>query len=163
MMSFSAEEIFLSVILFLAYGAAFAVLFCLMILAKGLVSLIIERAREILGSERLFSLPKYKYIRIQHNMGVTLTVMCVFLFTVGFCLASYLALDGELRLYGFILAFAAFYLSKFAFYGIFEKAFTIAFDFMFIGLLLFLQIIITPFKLLVSRIKTSMLKKRARN
>ena len=78
-MSFSFDEVFLSVILALIYGVIFSV----------------------------FLSPILYFFK-----GAFVTAVSIIFFSFGFMLLSYVALDGELRMYMLLFSLSSFFLSK---------------------------------------------------
>lgn len=122
MMTFTTEEIFSSVIFALAYGAIFAIFLSFTVILKQSIALMLDMLKTTPDFEKILPLPSFGKIKISYKSGVFISVVSIFVFAVGFSLLSYLSLDGQLRLYMFILSFASFYLSKTAFLGIFSRA-----------------------------------------
>ena len=120
-MTFSTEELFTSVIFALAYGAIFAIAFSFIVVVKESLSVMIDMLKSALRYEKILPLPRFNNVKNDFKPGAFISVIAVFMFAVGFSLLSYMALDGQLRLYMLILSFALFYLSKNAFYDIFSR------------------------------------------
>ena len=118
MMTFTTEEMFSSVIFALAYGAIFAIFLSFIVILKQSISLMLDMLKTTLDFEKIFPLPSFGKMKINHKSNTFISVVSIFLFAVGFSLLSYLSLDGQIRLYMLVLSFASFYLSKTAFIGI---------------------------------------------
>lgn len=142
MMTFSAEEIFSSVIFALAYGAIFAVIFSLTVVLKEILAVSFAMLKSSLRYDKIFPLPSLKNVKISNKSGALISVVSIFLFAVGFSLLSYLALDGQLRLYMLILSFASFYLSKIAFSDIFSRVIFFAFRISFILIIFVIRLVL---------------------
>ena len=141
-MTFSAEEIFSSVIFALAYGAIFAVIFSLTVVMKESLAVFFNMLKNSLRYDKIFPLPSYEKVKISNKTGAFISVVSIFLFAVGFSLLSYLALDGQLRLYMLTLSFASFYLSKIAFFDIFSRVILFAFRISFILIVFIVRLVL---------------------
>ena len=120
-MTFTTEEIFSSVIFALAYGVIFAIFRSVVVALKQSVSLMLDMLKTTLDFEKIFPLPSFGKMKINHKSNTFISVVSIFLFAVGFSLVSYLSLDGQIRLYMLVLSFASFYLSKTTFLVIFSR------------------------------------------
>ncbi len=125
MMTFSGQEILLSIVFSLAFGGLFAILFSLILILKEMCLLSLDTLKRTVIFDKIFPLPRLRKIKKSPKCGVILTVFFIFIFMLGFSLLSYFSLDGELRLYMLVLAFASFYLSKFAFFEILGTIFVL--------------------------------------
>lgn len=123
MMTFSEAELISSVVYALIYGILFACLLSATQLVKEILLNIKTIGREMLMVEKIFPLPRFRNMKIQRDLGAGLSVLSIFIYAIGFSLLSYLALDGEIRLYMFLLSFASFYLSKFVFFEFLTNVF----------------------------------------
>ena len=99
MMGFSGREILLSVLYAFLFGLGYSLLYQLILISLEAVKSLPRLAREILGSEKIFPSPSIKKELKDRKFGAVFAFFSVFLFFVGFLLLSYLALDGQLRLY----------------------------------------------------------------
>lgn len=154
MMSFTMAEILLSILYALIFGVGFSLFAVLMLIVREIV-LVFGRMMEMaVDFEKLLPLPTVKNMKINQAPGRLITVLWVIFFSLGFCLLSYLSLDGEIRLYMLILAFASFYLSKFVFFNIFSRLFVFLFGLLFSFLSIILRVII----LLLRKTKRSFIK-----
>ena len=126
MMTFSAGEIFSSVVYALIYGIAFAMMLSAIKAIKEGVSSSFEYLKKVSSNDNIFSLPRLKRVDFIHRTSAVAHALSILLFAVGFSLLSYLSLDGQIRLYMLILSFASFYMSKNAFSGFLKRIVFIA-------------------------------------
>lgn len=126
MMTFSAGEIFSSVVYALIYGIAFAMMLSAIKAIKEGIYASLEYLKNISKNDRIFSLPSLKRVNFIHRTDAVAHALSILLFAVGFSLLSYLSLDGQIRLYMLIFSFASFYMSKNAFFGFSKKIVFIA-------------------------------------
>ncbi len=150
MMTFTSQEILLSVLYAIIYGCFFALLLSALLLIKGVIKGGRESLISVIRFDKIFPLPSFSQIQASENPGAFLSAASIILFAVGFSLLSYFSLDGEIRLYMLILSFASFYLSKFVILGIFKKIFTRLIRLIFIALSFVLRIFILPLRDIVS-------------
>ena len=141
-MTFSAEEIFSSVIFALAYGTIFAVILSLTVVLKESLAVSFAMLKSSLRFYKIFPLPSLKNLKISNKSGALISVVSIFLFAIGFCLLSYLTLDGQLRLYMLTLSFASFYLSKIAFFDIFSGVIFFGFRISFILIIFVIRLVL---------------------
>ena len=126
MMTFSAGEIFSSVVYALIYGIAFAMMLSAIKAIKEGIYASLEYLKKLSWNDRIFSLPRLKRVNFIHRTGAVAYALSILLFAVGFSLLSYLSLDGQIRSYMLILSFASFYMSKNAFFGFLKRIVFIA-------------------------------------
>ena len=126
MMTFSAGEIFSSVVYALIYGIAFAMMLSAIKAIKEGIYASLEYLKNLSWNDRIFSLPSLKRVNFIHRTSAVAHALSILLFAVGFSLLSYLSLDGQIRLYMLILSFASFYMSKNAFFGFLKRIVFIA-------------------------------------
>lgn len=126
MMTFSAGEIFSSVVYALIYGIAFAMMLSAFKAIKEGIYASLEYLKNLSWNDRIFSLPRLKRVDFIHRTSAVAHALSILLFAVGFSLLSYLSLDGQIRLYMLILSFASFYMSKNAFFGFLKRIVFIA-------------------------------------
>ena len=126
MMTFSAGEIFSSVVNALIYGIAFAMMLSAIKAIKEGIYASLEYLKNLSKNDRIFSLPSLKRVNFIHRTSAVAHALSILLFAIGFSLLSYLSLDGQIRLYMLILSFASFYMSKNAFFGFSKRIVFIA-------------------------------------
>ena len=153
MLSFTSEEIFASITHALLFGFIFAIIVSLLLMIKGVTEGLGQGIKEVIYFDRILPLPSFKYLKNQSKPGGVLSVFLIFTFAIGFSILSYVSLDGELRLYMLIVAFASFYLSKFAFFGFSSTIFVALFRLLFKLFSLVLRVIISVFKLTINPLK----------
>lgn len=153
MMTFSAGEIFSSVVYALIYGIAFAMMLSVIKAIKEGIYASLEYLKNISKNDRIFSLPSLKRVNFMHRTGAVAHALSILLFAVGFSLLSYLSLDGQIRLYMLILSFASFYLSKIVFFDFLNKAIGFILSSAFFLLCPLVRMLIYPVKLLVRSAK----------
>lgn len=142
MMSFSTGEILASVIYAIAYGTLFAIAFTLIVTIKEFAVLFYDMLKSCINYEKIFPLPKFTIKKITPKISGVTSVLSIFFFAIGFSLLSYLSLDGEIRLYMLIFAFASLYLSKIAFLNFFINAFLLIFGLFNAAFSLFLRLLL---------------------
>ena len=120
-MTFTREEIIFSVICSLAYGVLFSVLFCIVKISREIGLVFLHQFATAPDSNSKSDNTEQKPSKFRGEIGAFTILFLSIAFTVGFCLMSYLSLDGEIRLYMLVLSFASFYLSKFAFFDFCER------------------------------------------
>ena len=158
MIAFSIEEIAFSILAALCYGLIFSAGLSFVLALIG-VAFCAPAAGKIYMYEKIFPLPTFKELNINRKFGMTTWILSIALYWLGFCLLSYLALDGELRLYMLVLSFASFYLSNFAFSAFFTKLFLYFSRVFLIVLSLVFRMIFAPIKAFCSALKKRYAKK----
>lgn len=153
MMTFSFAEILRSVFYAIIYGCIFE--FCVLVikLIKGVIEVAGESFQSIIHFKKLMPLPSFSEIKTTDNLGPFLSAALILSFSLGFSLLSYIALDGEIRIYLLLISFASFYLSKFVFFVFLNKLLIRIFRFIFIIFSLAIRLIILPFKTMFSSCK----------
>ena len=121
MIAFDLREVAFSILYALIYGVGFALFYSFMILLKTVWKHLSRVTCDLVKFYKITPLPTFDYILKRQSGGVFLIALSVLFFGLGFSLLSYVALDGQIRIYMLILCFASFYLSKLAFYEIFVK------------------------------------------
>ena len=157
MISFSINEILVSIGYAAGYGVAYSAIFSLCLLIRALIFSLSNILSDIFRFEKIFPLPSFKkHIKLSER-GAIFSFLSVIIFALGFILISYFALDGVVRVYMLFFAFAAFYLSKFVLFDFLNKIFVWFFDKLLMLLCLFLRISFAPirslFKFVKSRLK----------
>lgn len=153
MISFTNNEILLSLGYAAGYGVAYSALYSLMLLLRAAAFGSADISTQIFSFERIFPLPSFtEHIRIG-KVGRVFAFLSVIFFALGFIVVSYFALDGVIRIYMLIIAFASFYLSKFAFFDFLNKALIWIFDKILRAFCLALRLLIYPFKHFIRRNK----------
>lgn len=153
MISFSLGEILGSVIYALAYGVVFSVAFSLCRLIRGILFALPEITIESIKYKKIFPLPNFKQYIDPKIIGPLFGFVWIIIFTLGFILISYFSLDGVIRIYMLLIAFASFYLSNFLFCDILNKILLFILNLILQLFCLILRVIILPFKKLL-HIKT---------
>ena len=108
MISYSNEEILHSIIYALLYGLAFSFFnFCFDIANTFFLSIFyrVKIVRKEDNNDIVLA-------KNRTGLGGFLVFMKIFLFSLGFMVLSYVALDGVVRIYMLVLCFASFYLAK---------------------------------------------------
>ena len=117
-MHFSIGEIFISIICSLIYGALFFVFYT----ATVIIKVQLEDAKAIIKIafvyDKIFKKPTINIGRSEKSCGNLLSFLLVSLFSVGFILLSYYALDGCVRIYVLLLSLFSFFALKWL---LFEK------------------------------------------
>ena len=160
MMGFSGREILLSVLYAFLFGLGYSLMYQLILISLEAVKSLPRLAREILGSEKIFPSPSIKKEIKDRKFGAVFAFFSVFLFFVGFLLLSYLALDGQLRLYMLVISSASFYVFNSAFFVVLSNIFILLFDCLIFVFSTAFRIIILPLKRLVLAVK---LRKKCNN
>ena len=159
MMSFSLDEILVSIVSAFVYGLIFAFCISLALIIKSLIKGLPCIIREMLFYEKLLPLPQPMRPTGDEKNGPFLLCGSIFLFALGFSLLSYFSLDGEIRLYMLIISFASFYLSNFVFFKTFNKI-ALLFIRVILNVLAFaIRVIILPIKAIFGFFKKKSLTK----
>ncbi len=113
MIWFSADELLASIFSSLIYGGFFAFLVCFL----SLLSTLLSNGRLTLAKALM---PKGKPIKpsaltteARGGISSALIIILIVLFTVGYILLSYYALDGSVRVYTLVLSLASLFLTRF--------------------------------------------------
>ena len=146
MIAFTYGEIVSSILLAILYGCLYAVLFSLVCLIVNMVLSLPKIIRDTLSFDKILPPPSFKNLKTDNSCGGFLSFICVILFTIGFLLLSYLALDGVIRIYMLILSFASFYLSKITFTEFLSRLFMAAFRRILSLLSIVVRVVIWPLK-----------------
>lgn len=156
-MGFSFSEILGAVLMCLCFGVGYALAFSLLSCLLGVIKAGRAFFTRIIDFERIFPLPTFRDLKISPYRGAVFSFLSVLLFAIMYSLLSYLALDGEIRLYTLIIYFASFYLSRIAFLGIFIKAFELIIRALMLLISLFvrmlLRLILRPLRIAHLQIK----------
>lgn len=140
-MDFSFSEILRSVLMSLCFGVGYALAFSLLSCLLGVIKPGRAFFTRIIDFENIFPLPTFRDLKITPYRGAVFSFLSVLLFAITYSLLSYLALDGEIRLYTLFFYFASFYLSRIAFFGIFIKAFELIIRALMLLISLFVRIL----------------------
>lgn len=133
------------------YGVLFAITSTIVSIMISLLSKLPEIIREVFVYDGLFSNPKFLLSKnTPTSFSTFASVLC---FTLGFIILSYYSLDGEIRIYMFIISTASYYLARFAFCAFFEKIFSLNIRVFLQALIYFLRAILYPFVYFVRKIK----------
>ena len=154
MMSFTAGEIFFSILCAIIFGFGFSFLTSMLLIIREIAHAFGSIMKKSLTYEKILPPPSIKSIKINQAAWSVVTVLWVVLFMLGFSILSYVALDGEIRLYMLVLSFASFYLSKSIFFVYFGKLLIYLFGIIFSLISIMTRIIIT----LVRKIKEHTIK-----
>ena len=150
MSGFSYSEILFSVCSAIIYGFVFSFFCCIvdniLCFAKNLLTI----PRMVASYEIIWRKPGYLNFKTIKN-GRVYIILRIFLFAIGFMLLSYLALDGQVRLYMLALSSASYLVSKIAFFGFFEGILFWIFDKLFLFFVIFLRFTSFPFKFIVAK------------
>ncbi len=158
MIYFTAGEIFRSMLYGAIYGALCAFLFVLLTVSRLVIRDVALCFRQIFV---------YKNIRDKIRLEASCDNVCqssagvifeIILFTLGFILLSYLALDGLIRGYMLAIVFASFYLSKMAFFDYFKMIILKVLRFLLVFFTSVLRILLFPFCILCQKVRTKFVK-----
>ena len=143
-MSFSWAEILRGIFSAAFYGSFFALLISFAKTCFAIASYVFEGLKSVFvytGSlfcvDAEFELSSVPRIALD---GEILRSLLVILYTVGFCVTSYVGYDGEIRIYALVVSLCAFYITKKLASLTFERMILILF-------LIFLRILIPAFRL----------------
>lgn len=153
MIAFEKSELLLSVLMAVAYGAGFSVLLCAVDIILGSISAIPRLFREVIVFDSIMPPPRFKKDCFELRRGPIYIFLAFMLFAVGFCLLSYVSLDGEIRLYMLILSFASFYLSKIAFFDFLRRAFLRLYSLLLTVFAVVFRCLVFPLKMFVRFVK----------
>jgi hypothetical protein len=104
MIYFTAEEIYLSIIYSFIYGAGLALILTVFKVILGVRCAIGKYAESILHYERITKVENYCKYSKTTRYGRVYTVFSITMFFLGYLLLSYYALDGNLRIYTFLIS-----------------------------------------------------------
>lgn len=152
-MTFSIAELLFSVALALLFGICFCAFIIILDILIGAFSLIPGFFSMIISFDKLLPTPRLINVQTNRQKGPLYIFLSVLIFALGFSLLSYVSLDGEIRIYMLALAFASFYLSKFAFCDFLTKIFLQLFSAGLSLVALLLGWMILPIKLAVGFVK----------
>ena len=126
-MSFSWAEILRGIASALIYGGFFALLISFAKTCLIVAEDVFKAVKSVfLYDGRLFAIKSIHSSRAEPSgafEGEILPAFLVILYTVGFCVASYIGYDGEVRIYTLLLSLCAFYLTKNLMSMTFERLF----------------------------------------
>ena len=152
MIAFTYQEIADSILFAIGFGVGFSVLYSAVLLLRSIIFSLPDIFCSIFVFDKILPLPSFSEIGKGQKVGKILCFFSVVLFFVGFCLLSYIALDGIIRIYMLVLCSAAFYLSKITIFEFFIKVFLFIFRFVLRLFTLVIRIIVSPVKRLKSLI-----------
>ena len=159
MMTFTGREILLSALYALIYGGGFSFVYQLLIILVRTVKAMPSLAVEILNADKIFPSPRVKNAINKGKEGALFAFFSVVLFFIGFQLLSYLALDGQLRIYMLALSSAAFYITNLAFYTFLRIICITLFDIIILLLSTAVRVLVLPVKKVASLIKRRKISK----
>ena len=145
MITFGVSEIFASMLYACIYGFLFSSIYSFITALFSSFKFLPKKISNIFHKPRLFSSLKTDRTIIENNPCGTSIACFVIIFALGYVFLSYFALDGLIRLYMLVIAFASFYLSKFVFFGIFTFVFFAVSDILVLITAYVLRIISWPF------------------
>lgn len=149
MIVFTQDEILISVVGAICFGGVFAIISSLILIIRSLLISFPKVIKEIFLFDKVFPLPRMYSAFLPCEGGGIFAFFSVFVFAVGYILISYLFLDGVIRLYMLLFAFAAFYLSKITFCDVLKRFFIFIFRMIF----MLVSLVLRPIAHLIYRIK----------
>ncbi len=144
MIGFGREEIIMSVLYALVFGAGLCMVRTMINTVFEIFPLLRQMIICAVKFDKILDFPKINLHHTSKNRPVW-DFFAVILFSLSFMLLSYYSLDGQIRLYMIFCVFAAFYLSKIAFFGFLESLFSKILCLIFSLLSVLLRILILPF------------------
>ena len=128
MIAFTTKEIINSVFLSFAYGAISSFCYTIILTINSLLNNAPTIFERIVVFDNVFPVPHHRKLLDTKKKGPLIVFISILFFGIGFILLSYLALDGEIRLYMLIVSSALFYLLNLTFFDIFRKIVFLIFD-----------------------------------
>ncbi len=127
MITFTYKEIADSILYAILYGVSFAVFYSALVLVRSIFYSLPDIVKKTVKFDKIFPLPNFSHVGKSTKTGKILSFISPLLFCLGFCVLSYISLDGIIRIYMLILSSASFYLAKIAFYEFFIRIFLLIF------------------------------------
>ncbi len=159
MIYFTIDEIWRSMLIAVFYGIIYAIIRSCFITIYILCFDLIDSIKQIIVYEK----PMEKVVFTKNALkkeGRPITIfISVVLYFIGYIIASYIALDGNLRIYVLILSSAAFYLSKTLIIDKFEYYLSKILRFQLSFLTVFIRMIIYPLRRIYQKICSEIVKK----
>lgn len=157
MISFSTQEIIISVVYALIWGTVFCAGYSAALLVVNILKSLQSIIKDIFVFDRIFALPDFEKYITHRSAGPVNLFLSIILYTVGFNLISYFSLDGIIRAYMLFISSASFFISKIAFFDFLSKLFGKIISFALGIFSVLCRIAVTP----VIVIKNNFNKKRA--
>lgn len=155
MISFSLSQIAFSLVAASLLGIICSAVYALIGLAVNVIRRLSADIKSIVKFDTIFPLPGFGgYDRSEG--GALIILLYVLIFGIGFSLTSYIALDGEIRLYMLIFSFASLYLSNIVFFNFLKKLLSYIYSLLLRALCIPIRIICAGIKLLKRRIILSL-------
>lgn len=127
MITFTYKEIADSILYAILYGVSYAVFYSALVLVRSIFYSLPDIVKKTVKFDKIFPLPDFSQVGKSTKTGKILSFISPLLFCLGFCVLSYISLDGIIRIYMLILSSASFYLAKIAFYEFFIRIFLLIF------------------------------------
>lgn len=146
MIFFSLNEIMISVLLAILYGACFAGFIDLFILFRNVIVSLPGLMRDVLEYDKLFNLPSEILKKNRYNINSISLFFCFLIYVIGFIFISYASLDGMIRIYMIVISSASLFVTK---NKIFDKLYVVLFGAInfILGLLcVAIRVFLYPFK-----------------
>lgn len=124
MIFFSLNEIMISVLLAILYGACFAGFIDLFILFRNVIVSLPGLMRDVLQYDKLFNLPSEILKKNRYNINSISLFFCFLIYVIGFIFISYASLDGMIRIYMIVISSASLFVTK---NKIFDKLYVVLF------------------------------------
>lgn len=153
MITFSIRELLSSALFAVIFGVGFSAFVCTLDILIGAASTLPEFLIASVRFDKVFPPARLSVSARNRGGGPIYIFLCILIFALGFSLLSYISLDGEIRIYMLILAFASFYLSKIAFCDFLTKAFLWLFNSVLSLTSVALRCAILPIKLIIKFVK----------
>ena len=121
MMGFTGEELLLSVLHALIYGAIFSVVCQMMSIVCDMILALPTVCKDMLIYKNIFSVTDFNRYTSVDKRGWFFSFFSLIAYFLGFLLLSYYSLDGSLRVYMLLIASASFYVFDLSFCVILRK------------------------------------------
>ena len=121
MILFDYNDVLLSMLYALIFGFSFAFVYSIILLIKRALVSLPSIVKDVFFLQKSITAKSFDYLLNNVIPGRLLLAFSIVIYGIGFFLLSYVVLDGQIRIYMLIISFAAFYLSKFAFYDLIFK------------------------------------------
>lgn len=161
MMHFTVSEIFSSVLFAFIFGAGCAFLYMLALSIFDQLAYILLFPKYIFCySEKILSIPPKTNSGRKEKGSPVLTFFSIIIFTLGFILLSYFALDGSIRLYMLVISLSSLFLVKKVLLSKIFSLLNISVYYLFSYIIIALRVVTYPFLRSFFYIKKKILKQK---
>jgi hypothetical protein len=151
MMGFTGEELLLSVLHALIYGAIFSAVYQMMRIAFDMILALPTACKDMLIYKNIFSVTDFNRYTSVDKRGWFFSFFSLIAYFLGFLLLSYYSLDGQVRIYMLLISSATFYAFNLSFCVVFRRIVLFLLGQILAIVTVALRIVLLPIKIFVRK------------